>query len=109
MEVIKMKTLDPFLMTELELTEWLDEQERKYNDTHNLLKHLKFIPSFWKSENNTFIISKSAKKENKLQLTCFDKNNSPVYDLIRSLENLNDIVEEIVTNECVIQQINYIN
>jgi hypothetical protein len=101
--------VNPFLMTELELTNWLHEQEKKYNEVHSLLSHLKFIPSFWKSENNTFIISKSAKKENKLQLTCFDKNNIPVYDLIRSLDDIRDIVEEIINNECTIQQINYIN
>lgn len=104
-----MTTINPFLMTELELTNWLDDQERKYNDTLSLLKHLKFIPSLWKSDNNTFIISRSAKKQDKLQLTCFDSNNLPVYDLIRSLDNLNDIVEEIVNNDCTIQQINYIN
>jgi hypothetical protein len=105
MEVIKM---NPFLMTELELTNWLEDQERKYNEVNSLLKHLKFIPSLWKSVNNTFIISKSAKKENMLQLTCFN-NGIPSYDLIRSLDNLNDIIEEIVNNEATIQQINYIN
>jgi hypothetical protein len=106
---MKTSTIDPFLMNELEFHNWMTEQNKKHNEINSLLSHLKFIPSLWKSENNTFIISKSAKKENKLQLTCFDKNNIPVYDLIRSLDNINDIVEEIVINDCTIQQINYIN
>jgi hypothetical protein len=106
---MKTSTIDPFLMNELEFHNWMNEQTKKHNEISSLLSHLKFIPSLWKSENNTFIISKSAKKENKLQLTCFDKNNIPVYDLIRSLDNINDIVEEIVINDCTIQQINYIN
>jgi hypothetical protein len=100
---------DPFFMTEIELSNWMDEQEKKYNDTHTLLSHLKFIPSLWKSDNNNiFIVSKSAKKPNMLQLTCFN-NNIPTYDLIRSLDNINDIVNDLITNECTIQQINYIN
>jgi hypothetical protein len=100
---------DPFFMTELEFNNWMSEQDKKFNETHSLLSHLKFIPSLWKGNNNTFIISKSVKKPNMLQLTCFDSNNIPSYDLIRSLDNLKDIVEEIVNNECIIQQINYIN
>lgn len=102
-------TIDPFFMTELEFSNWMDEQNRKQKEITNLLSHLKFIPSLWKSENNTFIISKSAKKENKLQLTCFDKNNIPVYDLIRSLENIIELADELINNDCTIQQINYIN
>lgn len=101
--------LDPFFMTELELSNWLEEQTRKENEIHGLLSHLKFIPSIWKSETNTFIISKSAKKENMLQLTCFNSENVPCYDLIRSLNNLSDIVTELIQSDATIQQINYIN
>lgn len=100
--------MNPFLMTELELSNWLQQQEQLLNDTKALLNHLKFIPSLWKSDNNTFIISRSAKKENMLQLTCFN-NGIPSYDLIRPLNSIDDIVNEIVNNEATIQQINYIN
>lgn len=101
-------TIDPFFMTTLELENWLNSQQQKYNDIHSLLSRLQFIPSLWKSNTQTFIISKSAKKENMLQLTCFNSKNIPVYDLIRPLNDIKDIVEDILTNECTIQQINYI-
>ena len=104
-----MSTLDPFMMTELELSHWLEEQTKKENEIHSLLSHLQFIPSLWKSENNTYMITKSAKKENMIQLTCFNNNNIPSYDLIRSLNNLPDIVAELIQSNATIQQINYIN
>lgn len=100
---------DPFFMTELELSNWIEEQSRKEKEIHSLLSHLKFIPSLWKGNNQTFIISRSAKKENMIQLTCFNKDNIPAYDLIRSLNNLTDIVQELIQSESTIQQINYIN
>jgi hypothetical protein len=103
-------TIDPFFMTELEFNNWIAEQDKKKNDIHDLLSHLKFIPSLWKGDNSkTFIITKSVKKENMLQLTCFNSNNIPCYDLIRSLNDISDIVDDLILNESTIQQINYIN
>jgi hypothetical protein len=102
-------SVNPFFLTEYEFEQWAEEQDRKFNDIHKLLSHLKFIPSFWKCGNGTFIISKSAKRNNMLQLTRFDNNNIPVYDLCRELNDIKDIVTELIQSESTIQTINYIN
>jgi hypothetical protein len=82
------------------------EYDNKYNEIHNLLTHLGSIPSIWKKDKNTFfIISKSAKQPNKMQLTQFN-NNVPIFDMIRS--DFKDFTHELVINDCNIEQINYI-
>jgi hypothetical protein len=102
-------SVNPFFLTEYEFELWAEKQDQKEKETTALLKHLAFIPSFWKCESGTFIISKSAKRNNMIQLTRFDNNNLPVYDLCRPLNDIKDIVTELIQSESIIQQINYIN
>lgn len=101
-------SVNPFLLTEVEFEKWAAEQDKKRNNIKSLLNHLKFIPSLWKKDDNSFyIVSKSAKKENSLQLTYFYKDQ-PISDIVRDINDISDIVEELYLSESKIQYINYI-
>ncbi|WP_137743283.1 hypothetical protein [Robertmurraya siralis] len=102
-------SVNPFLLTEHELQQWYAADQEKRNNIHSLLSHLKYIPSLWKKDHQSYyIVSKSAKKPESLQITLFT-NNMPIFDRVRNINDISDIVEELHLSEATIQTINYIN
>lgn len=96
--------VNPFLLSDEELDQWFKEEQQKENAIHNKLTELKFNTSLWRvSKKEFFIVSKSTKKENHIQLTFF-RNNEPQYDIMRTTNNIKDIVRELYQTEATLKE-----
>lgn len=102
-------SVNPFLLTEYEFQQWIEADQQKRNEIESLLSHLQYIPSLWRKDKESFyIVSKSAKKNNSIQITYFHKD-MPIFDRVRNINDISDIVDELHQSEATIETINHIN
>lgn len=82
-----------------ELEKLAYEYEQSEKEINNILTTYNGLISQWEKDNQSYyILSKCAKKLG-FQLTLF-KNNTPIFDMIRTSCNDKDFIDELIINEC---------